>query len=115
MSDVWYRVEASLVSAGVDEFDNSLGPPDVRLYVRKYPVIKVTPKGVWLNVYGDRRFVRTEARKRYACPTEQEAYLSFVARAERRCRILEEQAATTRHGIRLAKRAMGVADPSLFV
>jgi hypothetical protein len=115
MTDVWYRVEAQLVSAGVDEFDNPLGPSQVRICVRKYPVVKTTPKGVWLDVYGDKRFVRREARKRFACPTEQEAHLSFIARAERRCRILEAQTATTRRGIALAKRALGVADPLSFV
>ena len=112
---VWYRVEAQLVSAGVDEFDNPLGPAQVYIYVRKYPVVKVTPKGVWLNVYGSKRFVRQEVRKRFACPTEQEAHLSFIARAERRCRILESQLASTRRGIALSKRALGVADPLSFV
>ena len=115
MTTVWYRVEAQLVSAGVDEFDNPLGPAQVYIYVRKYPVVKVTPKGVWLNVYSSKRFVRQEARKRFACPTEQEAHLSFIARAERRCCILESQLASTRRGIALSKRALGVADPLSFV
>lgn len=88
---VYYRLHNALVSSGVDEFDNSLGPGYVHVYVYKFDVLKITPKGVWINDYGRRRFVLNSARKKYACPTFEEAKESFRARKQRQLRILRGQ------------------------
>lgn len=56
-----------------------------------YPVLKTTAAGVWLDVYGDKRFVLNAARKRYACPTIEEALASYHARKARQIRILRQQ------------------------
>lgn len=62
------------------------------IVLERYPVIRETPKGVWLALgFGDRRFVLRTARKRWACPTEDEALESFKARKRRQCRILRAQ------------------------
>lgn len=55
----------------------------VRVWEQKLEVLKETPKGVWLDDWGNRRFVLRDARKRYACPTRQEALESFIARKRR--------------------------------
>lgn len=89
--DIWYRFENHLESAGVDEWDNPLGPPQVRVNIRKFVVEKETPKGVWLQAAFFRRFVLRGARKRYACPTLEEALESFKARKQAQLRILNTQ------------------------
>ena len=83
-----YRYEDYLVSAGVDEFDNPLGPPSVKVSLRKFSVIKKTPKGVWIDIFLGKRFVLSSARKRYACQTVEEAKDSFIARKNRQIHIL---------------------------
>lgn len=66
-----------------------------------YPVLKKTETGVWLDVFGCRRFCRTDARKRFACPTEQEALDSYHARKRRQVRILRRQLAEAEAALRL--------------
>lgn len=68
-----------------------------RIYLSRYPVIKETPKGVWLNVYGSRKFVLKESRKRFACQTEAEALNSFIARKKRQQCILTAQLGYVEH------------------
>jgi hypothetical protein len=76
------------------------------LYFIEVPVVKVTPKGFWLDYYGSRKFVRAEARKRWAYPTKQEALESFIARREKQLKILRSQISesTLFLGMALAKR-----------
>ena len=57
----------------------------------QYPVIKETLKGVWLDVYGVKKFVLTDARKRWACPTQEEALFGFIKRKEKQALILRGQ------------------------
>ena len=57
-----------------------------------YPVLRRTPKGVWLDLgFGLTRFVRDDARRQFACPTEPQALESFRARKRRQIKILEAQ------------------------
>jgi hypothetical protein len=95
---VYYRVYDQLVSAGVDEWDNPLGPARVEVYVMEIPVISRTPKGVWLDYCG-KRFVLDSSRKRFACPTVEEAEESFIARKTRQLSILNKQAANVRRAM----------------
>lgn len=88
--DIWYRMDDVLYAAPVDEFDNPVGPSTLRLRVVKFKVTKVTPKGVWLDGY---KFALTSARKRYACPSLEEARESFIARKSRQLSILQDRVA----------------------
>lgn len=63
----------------------------VMLVKSSFPVLSTTPTGVWLDVYGAKRFVKLDARKRFACPTEAEALESFHARKRRQIRLLKHQ------------------------
>lgn len=51
----------------------------------EFYVLKHTPCGVWIESrFGSiKRFVLMSARKRYACPTKEEALVSFIARKKR--------------------------------
>lgn len=98
----WWRVDSYRYDRGV------------RVYVERLTVERETACGVWLGAlppYG--RFVLRAARKRYACPTEVEAFESFVARKEKQIRILERQLEHARlalkEGQRLLREARGVS------
>jgi len=103
MSDeVWYRYEDvayAVLSNGQDDRWHSR----LEVELRTYPVLRRTPKGVWLDIdpcdpFGrfdepTRRFVLTNARRRFACPTLEEAKASFIARKRAQIRIYEARAA----------------------
>lgn len=62
----------------------------------EYEVIKPTPKGAWVRLVlgqflGDKKFILRDARKRFACPTKEEALESFLKRKERQINILRAQ------------------------
>jgi hypothetical protein len=112
MTDVWYRYEEQRYAPSLDEYDRPMGRGTIQLHLREYAVIKTTPKGVWLEsqqyrftrgVISDRRFVLREARKRFACPTKEEALVSFLARKNRQLRILKSQIRDVEDAILLAK------------
>lgn len=96
---VWYRYEDYLEG---DEYSSY-----VRVALRRYAVLKETPKGVWImrgpGWYGRRarRFVLRDARKRFACPTPEEAAASFRARKERQRRIYMHRVAHAEQALEL--------------
>jgi hypothetical protein len=63
----------------------------IRVYLSKYPITKKTNKGIWIDIFGRKRFVLLSARKKYACLTQEEALESFKARKNRQIRILNSQ------------------------
>lgn len=76
------------------------------VYVQEYIVAKHTPKGVWIYLVGShfpqcKKFILTDARKHFACPTIEEARLSFIARQERRIKLLTEQLLRTNKALKL--------------
>lgn len=88
----WYRIEDCRIAAPLNEFDEPMGSGRAEIREAEYRVVRETPKGVWLDLgLGDLRFVRRDARKRWACPTPEEALDSFRARKERQLRILRAQ------------------------
>jgi hypothetical protein len=113
MTDVWYRYEDHLVSTGYDyERDCSSGSR-VEVRLLEFVVLKTTPKGVWLDMgsarwdAADKKFVLRDARKRYACPTKEEARASFIARKKAQIRIHEARVA----GAKEALEAIGHEEP----
>lgn len=104
VGDTWYRLEDHLYSAGVDEFDNPLGPPQLQVNINKFTVAKVTPKGVWLDRgWMGKRFVLSGTRRKYACPTLELALESFLARKQRQARIYQARADSAREAMEIAK------------
>lgn len=84
-----YRIELTRWSLGVDQFDDPLPGCTYSLDVEEYRVIKETPKGAWIHYGFDKKFVKLDARKRFACPTIEEAAESFKARKRRQIKILK--------------------------
>jgi hypothetical protein len=69
----------------------------VRIDCRTYRVVKVTPRGAWIRSAlhmawaNNDRFIRWEGRKKYAYPTQSEAWESFLIRKRRRVEYLNDQ------------------------
>jgi len=59
--------------------------------LRCFEVISTTPKGVWLNVYGSKRWTCSSALKGFARPTKYAALVSFYKRKQRQVKILRAQ------------------------
>jgi hypothetical protein len=87
---MYYRYQETRYSGGV-----------LMLTKSSFPVLKDTPSGVWVSVYGQRRFVKTDAKKRFACPTESEALESYHARKRRQVKILRAQLASAEAALQL--------------
>ncbi|MBU9200319.1 hypothetical protein KTD31_02995 [Burkholderia multivorans] len=91
---VLYRVEAQWYAPMLDEYDEPSGSSSVVVTASAYPVVRVTPKGKWISLgFGGKKFVLSEARKRYAHETVDLAVESFRARKNRRISILQNQIA----------------------
>lgn len=98
-SEVWYRYE-DVAYAVMSNYETESWSSRIVVELREYPVLRRTSKGVWLDV-GVRfvgipsidtatpKFVLIDARKRFACPTIEEAAESFRARKRRQIRIYE--------------------------
>jgi len=93
------------------------GTSDPELVLRKYTVIRRTPKGAWIREYGRDRFVLLTARKRFACNTKDEALESFIARKEAQIRKLRGQLKKAKADLALGlrhKEAAVLPDEVLF-
>lgn len=109
MIEFWYRYEDKAYAAPLDEFDNPIGSSSLEIELRKYLVLSHTPKGAWIDLgfMQGKKFVRKDARKRFACSTREEAKESFIARKGRQIRI--HQATVDR-----AKRAIARINGDMF-
>jgi hypothetical protein len=101
----WYRFEEVRYAAPLDEFGYPTGSGRTVLYLRKLKVVRETPKGVQLaglNYSAEHpRFVRRDSRKRFACPTVDEAVQSYRARKEKQINIYKVRISSARHALRL--------------
>jgi hypothetical protein len=95
--EVWYRVVDFRYAPTLDEWDRPQGNGRSAVRVNEYLVLRHTERGVWLHLDGwGRRFVLRDARRRFACPTREEAWESFRARKQRQLRLLTAQVAHVR-------------------
>ena len=121
VEEYWYRFE-DFREADYDpwaEYEQpSSSHPAIQL--RRYKVLKETPKGVWIEdltdwngSYKGRRFINREWYKRFACPTLEEAEESFRARKAKQIRIGEAKIRTAKEALALlavAKHRHGIPD-----
>ena len=91
----WYRVDATLWEGG-----------RLTIRVHEYPVVAVTPRGVHLSVWGQRKWVSASARKRFAYPTLELAKASFIARKKRQILLLSTQLVAAKRLLRMAEQGV---------
>ncbi|ESY35809.1 hypothetical protein NKK48_01790 [Mesorhizobium sp. C386A] len=80
--------EASLEATGWYRYEDSSAYHS-SIHLRRYRVLRETPKGVWLDDYGLERFVLKDAVKRWAYPTIELAQASFLIRKRKQVAHLE--------------------------
>jgi len=102
--EFYYRYRDYLASSGLNEYDLPTGPPQVKLQLMELPLIKLTPKGAWVNYYGTKKFVLNTSKRRFAHPTKEEAKQAFIKRKHRQISILTAQ-------LRNAQRALRFFEP----
>lgn len=95
-----YRYETHLYSSGYDVI--------IRNELRKFDVIKRTQHGIWIqDLSGNKRFVKLDARKKFACLTISNAKESFIKRKELQIRILEAKLKNTRESLFMIEHIKG--------
>lgn len=93
----YYRYEDHQTACGyLDESDDYVltGFGKCTIILREFLVDKETPRGVWISREPDgmpRKWIGNNWRKRYACPTKEEAWNSFIARKRSQQRILSNK------------------------
>jgi len=80
---------------------------DYHLNVYKYLIHSETPCGVWIysgefaRWKGKLRFVNLSAKKRWACPTIEEAKESYIRRKQRQIVLLRSQLENSKVGLEM--------------
>jgi hypothetical protein len=95
-----YRLRDQLFSNGADEYGESTGS-HVQVLLDRFCIMKRTPKGAWIDAWGEKKFVNLTARKQYACETLDAAKQSYLARKKRQVRILSSRLSSAESAIRL--------------
>jgi len=119
--EVLFRIKEVLYCLGFDQFDDPLPGYRLELQMWEYPIIKRTEKGAWISLnpwftFDDshfqcgKRFVLLTAKKKYACPTKQEALESFIARKHRQIEIYEARLEQAKKALEKAKSITNVED-----
>ena len=84
------------------------GTSRVALFREEYVPVKETPKGWWIDYWGDkgqaRKWVSKTGKKRFAYPTKELALESFVARKQHMIAKLEYTLEMTKTALELAKQ-----------
>jgi hypothetical protein len=101
VGQILYRYEDIKTSTGWDD-DNPCRDWKVSIHLCKYPVQRVTRTGGWIHSTGT-RFVSATGRKRFAYPTEKEAWESFLIRKRRRVEYLASQLQYAKAAFELAQ------------
>jgi len=107
--EYWYRFEDRTTVALLDDNGKPTGSERINIDLYKYKVMRHTKKGVWIEFgFSKDRFVLKDARKRFACPTVEEAEQSFIARKERQLSILRIQMSKVNYVLAEARTVMNV-------
>ena len=105
--EYWYRYEDVQYASPLDEDGFAIGKGDLRIELRQYRVLRVTPRGVQLEAgYRAGRFVLNDSRKRFACSTKEEALVSFIARKTRQVGIYHARLKQAEKVLLAAKRGI---------
>lgn len=111
VGDFVYRYVDELRSHLEDEYGRA-PPSTLHIYLLKFPVLKVTPCGVWIDEYGRRKFILLTATKRFALPTIAQAKASFIARKHKQIAIHEAAALRGKRALKEIERRKDESDSS---
>lgn len=69
----------------------------------EYLILKHTKCGVWVDVFGKKKFINTQSRKQYAYATKDEAIVGYIKRTEAYIRILQGKLYRAQDELSIAK------------
>ena len=115
MSTAWFRYRDLLTDEGCFDLDGDYightyegNALRVELVCQEYPVLRPTPRGVWLRVpYRKPRWVSTTGRIRFAYPTKELALDSFHIRKLKQIGHAEASIKRARAALKLILNIMG--------
>ena len=103
-----YRYVDWLVGSGNDEYGYHT---DIRIALLEFPIVKLTKCGIQIELFPEKtRFVRSLARKKFACTTKEEALHSYRKRKEAQIRILESHLYYARSALSIAETMVNQSD-----
>jgi hypothetical protein len=102
VTDWLYRFSDYSQSLGTDEWGRSYGSRVV-VAMMAYHIKRHTPKGAWIDVHGTERFVRNNAKKRFATDTIAAALTSYMARKRRQISIYKARLDYAERALRQAE------------
>ena len=84
MTEYAYRYIDVQYAPPLDEYGDSYGEGRVDVWCQEYRIVKHTPCGIRIDLCdGHTWFVNLKATRKFALPTKEEAWESFVARKKR--------------------------------
>jgi hypothetical protein len=83
----------------------------VLVSIQAYKIVAFTPCGMFINVWGKKKWLSNNWRKKYAYPTVEEAEEAFIKRKERQILILSSQL----EDAKLARKIVLNDDSSIFM
>ena len=127
--DVLWRAEPKRYSVVIDADMDMYGVSSPQVELRWYPVHRRTPKGAYIDrqtyvsFYREGaeevrdidswQFVLLSSKRRFACPTPQEALVSLQQRRKTQIRILEGQVSKAKQDLEVAEDALDQIDAFL--
>lgn len=94
--EVWHRFEDRLFIV-----DKQREHGVVDIVHCTYPVIRHTKCGAWLDVYGKEKWASKTSKRKFACPTKEQAKKSFIARKKAQIRILRRKLKTAEEALEM--------------
>jgi hypothetical protein len=105
--DKLYRYYEFITSGIPDEEYFTTSSIHTKVELATYDVMKKTLSGAWIRYWTktgkSKKFVNLKAKKKFACPTQEEALESFKKRKKRQIQILEQQ-------LEVARTALNVSE-----
>jgi hypothetical protein len=104
-----YRFEDFRISHGFNLDGDPYPGSSLGIQCMQYPIIRFTPKGMWINVWSGPRFVLLTANKRFADPCKETAWLDFQKRKSRQAFIYSKRVDHAEEALRASKMPLSEA------
>jgi hypothetical protein len=104
--DVLWRAEGTYKEPGYSFSLNASRKHYVHLDLYWYKIIKRTPRGAWIQVGFDKKFILLNARRKWAHETKADALESFRHRKLNQIAILKHQLFVAKEALKSAKKSL---------
>lgn len=105
------------IESGSADSESSLEFNSVTLFLELLEVVKKTPCGTWIThgyTGAKNKFVLDHSIKKYAHPTKEAAYKSFLARKKKQLKIYKDKIATIQVAMTLDREKADICAPPSY-